>query len=120
MVDISKFTNNINITINKSQQEEYFFSDFKNNNGIKNIELIKFAYNDNLPYPITVSPNKVINFSNIFKELYNARIKNKYTKIVRYKKIILIIYKLEEIPADLREWYNLFLLLEKYLCWPIL
>lgn len=97
--------------INKDQQEKRFFSNFKNNvedknsdiNPTSNINFMVYA-NTNKNFYITnqiksTLLSKVINTSNIdldnlIKLLCNPYIKNKYIKVVKYKKIILTIQKL--------------------------
>lgn len=100
-----KLTDRINLTIEEGQQtkEEPFFSNSKDNNKDKNLEP-SFASNTLLG-PVITLLNKVTSISTDFdhsiEQLCNLCIENKYTKIVKHKKITPTTYKLKEIYADL-------------------
>ena len=67
---------------------------------------------------MTILLNKItnignINPNNIFELLCDLYIKNKNIKIVKYKKMTLITYRLQEIDINLYKPHNLSLLLKK-------
>lgn len=84
-------------------KEKLFSFDFENNNKGKNSK--PSPGSNTLLAPVIMLLNKITNNStnakNSIKQLYDFCIKNKHTKIVRYKKITLIIRQLEEILANL-------------------
>lgn len=106
IIKVSKLINNINIMIEDNQQrsKRYFFSNSKNNH--KNNISKPSLNSNNIPYLTftTMLFNKIIsitNHNNFVKQLYNLYIENKYTKIIKHNKMILIIFKLQKIYANL-------------------
>lgn len=95
IVIISKLVDRIDITIDKSQQEECFSSDFEDNNKNEILE----PCSDNFSAFTTTLLNKITNTSSIdlndnIEQLYDSCIKSKHTKIVRHKKMTLITCRL--------------------------
>lgn len=105
VVKAFKLIDGIAITIKDSQQiqKKSFFSDFKNDNKNKNSELSPAS---DIPSILaTMLLNKItsigINSNDSIDQLYHFCIKSKYTKIVKYKKMIPTICKLKEIYTNL-------------------
>lgn len=111
----SKLFDRIDIIIDNGQQKKRLLSNSIDNNKDKNLEL-----NLNNPFIfITTLFNKIISNTNsidlndVIKQWYNLYMRSKYTKIIRYKMIILTTCKFQEIYAKLLRSYNLLLLLKK-------
>ena len=98
VLKLFKFTDKIDITTEDSQQMQvkFFPSNFKDVNKNKNSEL---SLTSNICLATTTMQlNKITsigtNLNHFFEQLCNFCIKNKYIKIIRYKKTILITRKL--------------------------
>lgn len=98
----SKLVDGIDITIDNGWQEERFSSDSEDNNEDEILE----PSPDNSPALMITLLNKITSTSSIdlnddIKQLCDPCIENKYTKIVRHKKITLTTRRLQKIHADL-------------------
>lgn len=128
VIEKFKLIDRIYILINKNQQKERFFLNFKNDNEIKNLEpslsnSINSTSSINSSTIIIILLNKMISISSInsnnsIKQLCNFCIMNKYIKIVIYKKMNLANYTYENYIIHLcyqkkliltYSWMNLFI-----------
>ena len=105
VIKASKLTNGIDITIKDDQQslEKCFSSDSEKDNE-DNSSKPSLDSVDIFPIPITTLLNKMtstIDHDDSVKQLCDPCIENKYTKIIRHKRMTPIIHKFQEIHADL-------------------
>lgn len=116
-MEVFKFIEKLDITFEDGWQmhEKFFFFDSKKDNEDKNSESTP-ASNTFSALAFTLQ-NKIIsigtNFNDAIKQIYNPCSKEKYKKITRHKKMILISCKPEKIYVDLLGLHNLFSLLKR-------
>ena len=113
VIEAPKLIDDINITIDKDQQEDRFSLNYKNDN--KNPESSPISPIISTTTSTTTILLKIIKiiYLNVVKQLYNPCIESKHTKIVKYKKITSTTYKLQEIYVDLWGLHNLPSLLDR-------
>ena len=117
VVKASKLNDGIDIIIKDNYITEDFSFNLKKDNKEKNLGQTVPGNDKYERFPlfiVIISNTNTNNYDNSkIERLFDLCIESKYTKIVRYKKMILITWKLQEIYTDLWRPNDLFLLLKK-------